>query len=315
MAELAVIMTSLNAAGTIERSLASVEPQREQVDLELVLVDSGTDATADLVRERFPWVKVLQFEERKFCGDGRNIGFANSSAPIVAFLDADCEAAPDWAASVLAAHAARPQDQAPVIGGSVGNANPGAYSGWAYWFTEFAGWGRGLPAGEIADVPGCSLTMKRWAFERWGPFIAGTYCSDSAFNWQMAEAGFKPRFDPAIHVAHINPTGLAGMAAHAYDHGRQFGSVRRQEQPPSAAKLMAWRLGAPALPAVMAWRTGRSVFKAREHRTRFLAALPAVALVQTGWALGEWRAYWSAAGAAAGAKRGGREAQGQGDPR
>jgi len=289
---LSVVMTSLNARDTIERSLASVEPQRDAVDLEFVLVDSSTDGTDRLVAERFPWVKILHFDTRKFCGDGRNIGIAHSSAPVIAFLDADCLAAPDWARRIVDAHANRPD--APVIGGAIGNANPHAWAGWAYYFTEFAQWSPGQPAGPMDDIPGCSLTLKRSAFERWGPFLEGSYCSDSAFHWQMARDGHRPWFDPSIRVDHLNPTRLWNIAAHAQSHGRQFGHVRRAQQRPGPATLAKWRFGAPAVPAVLLARTVGHVARGGDHVGRLLTTWPAVLAIQAAWTLGEARSYWAA---------------------
>ena len=294
--QVAVIMTSYNARATVARALASLQNQRTDTPFETLLIDSGTDDTADLVARDFPWVRLLRFEQRKYCGTGRNIGIAASSAPVIAFFDCDCEAAPDFIDRVLAAHRARPTAS---IGGSVDNANPESAAGWAYWFTEFAGWAPGLPAGDIDDVPGCSMSIKRAGYERFGPFLEGSYCSDSAFHWEMARAGQRPYFEPAIRVAHINPTDYGHTVAHAVSHGAQFGRVRRREAGPGSWRLWAWRLGGPVIPLLLAARTAGRVWASGQKRGRFVRSLPRVFLVQSAWAWGEWTSYWAPQASAA----------------
>jgi glycosyltransferase involved in cell wall biosynthesis len=287
-----VIMTSYNARRTIGGALRSLQQQASDTPFETVLVDSSTDGTADLVEREFPWVRVLRFEQRKFCGDGRNIGIGGSSGPVIAFLDADCEAAPDFIDRVVEAHE---RHDTPSIGGAVGNANSESSAGWAYWFVEFSSWSPGLPGRDVDDVPGCSMSIKRSGFERFGPFLEGSYCSDSAFHWAMARAGLRPRFEPSIRVAHRNPSDLSHIAAHAASHGGQFGRVRRQQTRPSTARLWAWRLGGPVVPGLLLGRTVRDVWASGSNRLRLLRSLPAVLLVQSAWAWGEWTSYWERA--------------------
>ena len=285
-----VIMTSYNARSTVARALRSLEAQQTSAEFETLLIDSGDDDTAALVRETFPWVRVLRFEQRMYCGDGRNVGLQESGAPIVAFLDCDCEAAPDFIEQVIAAHR---ESDALSIGGAVDNANPESAAGWAYYFTEFASWAPGLPAREIDDVPGCSMSIKREGYEAFGPFLGGSYCSDSAFHWNMARAGHRPRFDPRIRVSHINPEDLSHIAGHAASHGAQFGRVRRVESRPSALRLWSWRLGGPLIPVLLTARTVGHVWSAGRHRGQLLRSLPRVAAVQSAWAWGEWKSYWA----------------------
>ena len=288
-AAVSVIMTSYNASRTIGRALTSLRRQQTDADFETLLIDSSSDGTADLVERDFPEVRVLRFDERKYCGEGRNIGIRASSAPLIAFLDADCEAAPDFIDQVIAAHG---RCETPSIGGAVDNANPESAAGWAYWFTEFASWAPGLAPGEIDDVPGCSMSIKRSGFERFGPFLEGSYCSDSAFHWAMARVGLRPRFEPAIRVAHINPTDFSHIAGHAASHGGQFGRVRLEQTRPTPGRLWAWRLGGPVIPLLLLRRTIGHVWSSGQKRGRLLRHLPRVLLVQTAWSWGEWKSYW-----------------------
>ena len=138
-----------------------------------------------LLKKRFPSVKLHHFSERKFCGDARNWAISVAQGDIIAFLDADCTVESNWVDEVLKAH----HSPYLVIGGVVDNGSPKSLVGWAYYFCEFNLWMPQSLKCERREVAGCCLSMKRGAFERYGPFLEGTYCSDTAFQRKMERGG------------------------------------------------------------------------------------------------------------------------------
>ena len=86
-----VIMPAYNAEKYIADSIRSVIAQTYS-DWELIVVDDGsTDTTAAVVREfvsRDSRIKYI-FQENGLPGKARNTGIANSSGPLIAFLDSD----------------------------------------------------------------------------------------------------------------------------------------------------------------------------------------------------------------------------------
>ena len=84
-------MPAYNAEKYIAASIESVLAQTYS-DWELIVVDDGsTDSTATVVREfvkRDPRIKYI-FQENSRLGKARNTGIANSTGPLVAFLDSD----------------------------------------------------------------------------------------------------------------------------------------------------------------------------------------------------------------------------------
>ena len=64
---LAAIIVSHNSSGWLERCLSSVYARSGDMELDVVVVDSGsTDDTIDLVRRNFPDVRVLATENHGF---------------------------------------------------------------------------------------------------------------------------------------------------------------------------------------------------------------------------------------------------------
>lgn len=288
--EVSVVVPAFNAAGTIERCLAALDAQDTSAPYEVIVVDSGTDGTAELVAQRFPDVRVCRFPERKYAGHARNLAIPEARGDLLAFTDADCIPAPGWVEAVWRAH----RDPAPVVGGVVDNANPESLVGRAYYYTEFNRWLPDAPGGAIDDVPGCCWSMKRSAYERYGPFVEGTYCSDTAFHWKMAAEGDHPRLDPGIVVAHLNPTDWRRSFAHEAQHGRMFARVRVKEQRMSRAAILMHATTGPLLPFLLFGRAVRNVLAARRHLPAFVRAAPLVFLAMVWWSSGETRGYASA---------------------
>jgi len=287
---LSIVIASYNSVTTIGRCLRSLARQDDQAVFEVIVVDSSQDGTAALVARDFPRVKLFTFAERKFPGDARNIGVSKARGDIIAFTDADCFVDPAWATSVLEAHGERQQ---PVIGGAVENGNPESYVGWAYYFTEFSSWMPEATPCEMPDIPTTCLTMKRWVFERYGPFLEKTYCSDTAFNWTIARHGYRPLFLPSLRVWHINVTRLTEFLGRKVFHGSCFARVRVAEQRFSGSRRLAYIALSPLLPGLLFWRVLRTVRRKKSHITRFVLTSPLVLLGLLAWSWGELLGYLS----------------------
>src|SRR5580765_6945908 len=89
MAEVSVVVVTYNALPWVERALESVRGH------EVIVVDHGsTDGTLELVRERFPEVRVIEQENRGM-GAGNNAGMRASQRPYALLLNPDAWVAGD----------------------------------------------------------------------------------------------------------------------------------------------------------------------------------------------------------------------------
>lgn len=101
-ADLACVVIALRAQPGLAAAVRSVAEQDEPV--EVVAVNSGGgDARAVLSAAGLD-VPVVDLSDAVYPGAARNAGIDATSARYVAFLAADCRAAPGWAAARLCAH-------------------------------------------------------------------------------------------------------------------------------------------------------------------------------------------------------------------
>ena len=68
MTDLSVVIVSYNVRAFLEQCLVSVERAAEGLDVEVWVVDNkSVDGSVDMVKRRFPWVKLIANED--------NVGF------------------------------------------------------------------------------------------------------------------------------------------------------------------------------------------------------------------------------------------------
>ena len=112
-ADLSVIICSLNGAAGVDRCLRALAAQKD-VELHVIVVDDGSiDGTSAIAREH--GATVIRHETNRGLAAARNTGIHVTLAPIIAFLDDDCEPEPEWARELLDAY----EDDVIGVGGDV----------------------------------------------------------------------------------------------------------------------------------------------------------------------------------------------------
>jgi glycosyltransferase involved in cell wall biosynthesis len=106
--KISVVIPALNEQGFIEKAVASLVGQSlPRRDFEIIVVDNGsTDETSALAKRA--GADCVVFEPMKGLSAARARGLAQATAPIIAFLDADCLAPPNWLERILRTFAAKP---------------------------------------------------------------------------------------------------------------------------------------------------------------------------------------------------------------
>jgi glycosyltransferase involved in cell wall biosynthesis len=182
-----------------ERLVAAIESihhQRRKPD-EVLLVIDHNDGLLERARSTFTGVKVLPNEEDRGLSGARNTGVRHSDGDVLAFLDDDAVADPDWLAALLDVF-----DEPSVIGaGGVAQARwEGAPPAWLppefLWVVGASYEGLPRERAPVRNPIGVSMAFRRDAFELAGTFAHGIGrlgaiplgCEETEFSIRVRQA-------------------------------------------------------------------------------------------------------------------------------
>ncbi len=259
---ISVVIPSYNSEKTIKKCLDSLRGQSFAGEHEIILVDSSKDQTPDIIRANYPAVRFIHLHQKTDPGTARNIGVAETRGDIIAFIDSDCIATPDWLARIFIAH----DGVISAVGGAVRNGNgKGDLIGLAGYIAEFREFTPGQPKREVIHAPTCNISYKKRIFEKYGGFQKEYYPQeDLMFNYRLHSEGEKIVFDPAIQVYHHQRSKLSDFLTHQRRIGEITSKVLR-EIPLEGSLIVKDPLLAffcvPFLPFVKFARTVRTFLK------------------------------------------------------
>lgn len=96
-----VIVPHLNEPDNLRLCLRSLDAQRAHgTSFEIIVVDNGSAEMPSFAESLVQGVRLLR-ETTPGPGPARNLGAALATAPILAFVDADCVVAPSWLAAIV----------------------------------------------------------------------------------------------------------------------------------------------------------------------------------------------------------------------
>jgi GT2 family glycosyltransferase len=278
-----VVIPAYKGASTIADCLESVEIATAGRRREIIVVDSSNDATASIVRQRFPAVVLIQSAERLTAGGARNRGAAEARGRLIFFTDQDCIVPPNWIDQL------ERQFEDPGVGaagGAVGIRNPANLSGCAVYFLEFLHHfpRSGAPQRDNNFLVGCNSAYRAPALLA-ARFPDQTLGEDVLLSHELRANGFSVVYDPRVEVRHHNREGWAEFFNYNRKMGRSAASYHRVLQrwwvtPFFRFPILVFLAPAVVLPSI-AFALARS---RRSYFFRFLLLLPMCLLGNLVWA-------------------------------
>jgi GT2 family glycosyltransferase len=286
---ISVVVPSYNSRRTIVDCLASLQAAAREHPAEVVVVDSSSDGTDEIIASRFPGVRVHHRPERMLPGAARNLGAGLARGALLAFTDADCVVPTSWFRILADVFGDHPEEAA--CAGCVRNGNPGAVS-WVAFVTEFSGFfgrQRRRPAGTL---PTACAAYRREAFLACGPFPEDLWPGeDTVLSSRLRARGMPAYLEPGWWVHHTNRSRLREFLGHQARLGLGFARSRAEcPDLPGAAALRGSRL---AVPLLAGWRAalayGRTFRSAPQIGLLMLVLWPVYLMGSLYWMRGLWR--------------------------
>ena len=218
---LSAVIIARNNQATIERTVASVVGQQATEPFEVILVTSGGDRTAEIVGNRFPSVRIIDFPKPALPGVARNAGVRVAAGDYVSFPGSHVELPPGSLAARIAAH----RLGFCMVTGSIlnGTTTP---AGWASYFMDHSDALPGRPSGELQEAPAhCSYDRRKLMASGLFPedMRAG---EDTVVNLRLWAEGHRAYRAQTVHLYHISRCRSPWrLARHHFVRGRAWGRI------------------------------------------------------------------------------------------
>jgi len=236
MPELSVILVSFNDWLHLEKCLQSLKTFLPEDDLEIVVVDNNSsDGSPDLVKKRFPNVKLLCASENLGFARASNLGISASAGEYVLFLNSDTIANVQSLTVLLDEMKRNP---------SIGAVGPALLSGQETYqvsfgkrvdfFSEFIQKGffnlyyakklrSDQKVREVGWLSAACLLVRRKALEEAGCFDENyfLYFEDIDLCYRIRHEGWTLRFCPQAQIIHIGGTSTSVVKNSSRYHYRK----------------------------------------------------------------------------------------------
>lgn len=220
--KISVVICAYNAASCIQGILDSLK-QQTFTDFEIVVANDGsTDNTAAIARAA--GARVIDMKHLGLSA-ARNVGINNSNADIIAIIDADCHASPQWLSEI---HKEIASGQTVVTGNTqipkstfLGDCISGlGYPGGGHlgfenmWPVDKDGYTNHLAGGNCA--------FKKEAIQKVGAFNEKlTITGDDVYlSMKILESGLKIKYNPQMIMTHDARTSVKSFLRWHYSRGK-----------------------------------------------------------------------------------------------
>ena len=257
---MSVVVFAYRNDRTILRAVGSLLDQDFDEPFEVIVVASGEGRTPELVRDRYPEVRIVESPVRLMPGGARNMGLEVACGDVVAFLEGDCVARPGWIRGRMEAHHAGHE----AVAGTVAVANDGYTAARVTAYLCYDNRLEKSPRGPAGISRSYGLSFTRGLLKRAGPFDeALRIAEDSLMAQRLGHLGVEPWFEPSVCVEHVGPERLRDLYYEQAARGRRQARNEIVSIPPGPIRV---RMESRAPSVVLLLRTLRYLLA----RSRFL---------------------------------------------
>jgi GT2 family glycosyltransferase len=197
--KISVVVCAYNAESTMRECLESLT-KLAYPSYEAVIVDDGSSDRTGAIADEYPQFKVIHQPNRGL-SVARNVGMSAASGDIIAYLDSDAVADPDWLTYLAWKFKSSPH---------VGIGGPNLPPPEDNWLAKCVAAAPGSPTHILLDdetaehIPGCNMAFRKEALVEVGGFdpVYTAAGDDVDICWRLQDRGYTLGFSPAAVVWH-----------------------------------------------------------------------------------------------------------------
>ena len=281
---LTVVVPSVNGLGDLLGCLAALSNQRTDVDLEVIVADRCGEALRAEVRNRYPWVRLLEAPSGTTIPDLRALAFREARGKSVAVIEDHVIVPKGWARALLDAQAGADV----VVGGAIENAAVDHLVDWAAFLCEYSHCITPLPEGPADWLPGNNVIYPRALLGRYEA-VLGRGQWENRCTTRCVVTGFRSCADRRSPWATRSTTPWGSICrSDISTRGRTRARALPMRRWPSDSGMARRRSRCRRSSCS---RTVSRVVAKRRHRAELVRSLPLLAVFVVSWALGEMVGY------------------------
>ena len=234
------VVPVLDRAASLDRLLTSLGGQPT-----MVVDDGSSDPAVIAATAERHGAALACHEVNRGPAAARNTGLRATTAELVAFIDSDCTAGPDWPTGLLfhfqdpavAAVAPRVVPTA-AKGGLIQRYEAGRSSLDMGRYPELV-----RPGARLGFVPSAALVVRRAALGDGGFDEDLRLGEDVDLVWRLVETGWHVRYDPSVQVEHETLTRWRSWVTRRFEYGTSAAALEdRHPGRLAPARVSAWNL-------------------------------------------------------------------------
>jgi hypothetical protein len=281
---LSVVIPFVNGLKDIESTLRALGDQRDDVDLEALVVERVGEPERSTVRRDFPWARVISVPAESTIPAMRAIAFEAATRESVAVIEDHVVVPRGWARALCDAQGAT----APVVGGAVVNAAEERLVDRAAFLCEYSHCLPPIPAGNVGWLTGNNVVYPRTLLEKYRAVVQSGGWENRLHDAFRAD-GIPLTCRPEILIGHKMHYTVGLYTSQRYLYSRSYAGARSHGL--SFAKRLAYAAATPALPALLLARLAGRVKANPVQRNVLIQSLPLIVLFVVAWAAGEFIGY------------------------
>jgi glycosyltransferase involved in cell wall biosynthesis len=235
--ELSVVVISQDDEDCIEQSVQAVVDQVCPFAFEVIVVNSGRDRTAEIVRTTFPDVHLVVLDEPALPGVARNAGVRVARGEYVSFPGSHVVLQPGSLAARVRAH----RLGYDMVTGTWLNGTD-TPAGWASYFLDHSHSLPGLPSGPL-DVPPGSASYRRDLLVDLGGFPEDMRAGeDTVVNQALFGEGRSAYRAADVVMFHRSPChDVRTLVRHHFKRGQAMGRIIAADAAAADPPGLTWR--------------------------------------------------------------------------
>jgi hypothetical protein len=238
-------------------------------------------------QKQFPTVRFMSAGGRRTYAELRALGVSQARSAVIALTEDHCTPDPDWCDRILQAHKA----SHAAVGGAVEKAAPDTALNWALYLADYGRYMNPRAAGVSRELTDCNVSYKSAALRAITP-VWQTEFHEPVVHGALHACGQSLWFSPHIIVHQQRSLQLGKAIKDRYAFGRLFGAGRFPAPDyllfAVSLRRLIYSAWAILLPVVLSGRVAAQVFHKRRCVVAFFRALPALVLLNSAWACGEF---------------------------